>query len=180
MKANEIKDVLLKELYGRGKSFCTTNFSACGLDECDIIMVTESMMIYEYEVKCTYSDFKADFKKTYKHSKLNGTYYKNPTISSHNNIVHNEEWYLNNTGTIGCPNHFYYVCKEGLIPVDEVPEYAGLIYVNSSGYSIIKKARKLHKHKCTEKLIFQICRALSARTIFGCSYMHYKNSLTNS
>ena len=35
-------------------------------------------MVYEYEIKCSYQDFKADFKKQDKHNKLSGSYYKNP------------------------------------------------------------------------------------------------------
>ena len=57
MKSNEIADILLKEYYPKGRQFCSTNFSACGLQECDVIMVTKSMMIYEYEIKCSYGDF---------------------------------------------------------------------------------------------------------------------------
>ena len=49
MKSNEIADILLKEYYPKGRQFCSTNFSACGLQECDVIMVTKSMMIYEFQ-----------------------------------------------------------------------------------------------------------------------------------
>ena len=48
------------EYYPKGRNYCTTNFTGCGLYECD---VTESYMVYEYEIKCSYQDFKADFKK---------------------------------------------------------------------------------------------------------------------
>ena len=43
-------------------------------------------MVYEYEIKCSYQDFKADFKKQDKHNKLSGSYYKNPIVSPYKNI----------------------------------------------------------------------------------------------
>ena len=162
MKSNEIADILLKEYYPKGRQFCSTNFSACGLQECDVIMVTKSMMIYEYEIKCSYGDFKADFKKAYKHKMLKGEY-------------NYDEKYLQQTGTAGRPNYFTYVCKKGLIPVEEVPAYAGLIYINEdSSITVIKKTPKLHKHPCDQRVIFQLCRSLTARMIYGSSYMNWK------
>lgn len=172
MTANDIKDLLLKEFYPKGRKFCITNFAACGLEECDVLMVTEDHILYEYEIKCSYSDFKADFKKEHKHKKLSGFYEVNPTENGFGK--YRREDYLK-YGTAGCPNYFYYVCRENLIPIEEVPHYAGLIYINENNtIRIVKKGKKIHKLKATEKLIYQICRALTARMIYGCSYMNYK------
>ena len=90
MTSNEISNILLKEYYLKGRNYCSTNFTGCGLHGCDVIMVTESYMVYEYEIKCSYQDFKADFKK---HNKLSGSYYKNPIVSPYKNIIHDEQWY---------------------------------------------------------------------------------------
>jgi len=175
MRSNEISDILLKEFYPKGRNYCTTNFTGCGLHECDVIMVTESYMVYEYEIKCSYQDFKADFKKQDKHNKLSGSYYKNPIVSPYKNIIHDEQWYLKHTGTTGRPNYFYYVSEPKVIPLDQIPEYAGLIHIIDNKPQIIKKAKKLHKYKCTFELISQICRNLTARMIYGCSFMNYKS-----
>ena len=46
------------------------------------------------------------------------------------------------------PNYFYYATPPDLIKEEDVPEYAGLVYVNQwGGISIVKKAPCLHKEK---------------------------------
>lgn len=46
-----------------------------------------------------------------------------------------------------CPNSLYYACPEGMIKIDEVPKYAGLVYVqNEHCASIVKKAPYIHKN----------------------------------
>ena len=77
--------------------------------------------------------------------------------------------------TTGRPNYFYYVSEPKVIPLEQVPEYAGLIHIIDNKPQIIKKAKKLHKYKCTFELISQICRNLTAKMIYGCSFMNYKS-----
>ena len=58
----------------------------------------------------------------------------------------------------------------------EIPEYAGLIYVEGDNIEIIKKAPKLHNFKANETLIRTVCSLLSTRTLFGgCSYIKFLN-----
>jgi len=45
------------------------------------------------------------------------------------------------------PNRFFYAVPEGLITKDEVPEYAGLIYVTEKGAFQVKAAPVLHSQK---------------------------------
>jgi hypothetical protein len=162
MRTNEIKNVLMKTLYSKGRGLFCTNFQGCGFAECDVIRITESNIVYEYEIKTSRSDFKADFKKTYKHNRLSG-------------VIQNDKEYIQWNGYPGRANHFYYVCAEDLIKETEVPQYAGLIYVTASDIKVIKKAPKLHSFKASEKLIRTIALLLSARFVFGCSYMTYIN-----
>jgi hypothetical protein len=43
------------------------------------------------------------------------------------------------------PNYFNFVTPKDLISIDEVPDYAGLIYMNEDGsFDIIKKPKLLH------------------------------------
>lgn len=92
--------------------------------ESDYLALTKSGYWYEIEVKISRSDFKADFKKDRKHK----------TLMRDNDRK--------------CPNYFYYAVPENLISVDEIPEYAGLIYIDDHGYSkTIKGAPLLHKDK---------------------------------
>ena len=96
--------------------------------ESDLLSVTQSNNLWEFEIKCSRHDYKNDFKKTEKHKQF--------TL-------------LNNIDTI--PNRFYYVAPEGLITVDDVPEYAGLIIVKKNGLNKylkeLKNAPILHKEK---------------------------------
>jgi hypothetical protein len=48
--------------------------------------------------------------------------------------------------TIKVPNQFYFACPTDLVKKEEVPDYAGLIYVDEHGCaSLIKKAPYMHK-----------------------------------
>lgn len=102
--------------------------------ESDSLFITRSGYIYECEIKISRGDFKHDFKKKKKHLILEGK----------DNFEQS-------------PNYFYYVVPKDLITVDEIPEYAGLIYVDVfydfngkiSGYPIkfVKTAPIIHKDK---------------------------------
>ena len=47
-----------------------------------------------------------------------------------------------------CPNKFWYCCPKGIIPIEEVPEYAGLYYIDQNmRMTIQKKAPFIHKEK---------------------------------
>jgi hypothetical protein len=161
MKTNEIKEILMKSLYETSKGLFVTNFTGCGFAECDVLRITESNIVYEYEIKNSRSDFKADFKKVYKHDRLSGR-------------KDRDQEYIKWNGNPGRPNHFYYVCREGLIQASEVPEYSGLIWIVGDKIEVKKKASKLHSFKANDKLVRAVAKLLSARFVFGgCSYMNY-------
>lgn len=50
------------------------------------------------------------------------------------------------------PNRFYYACPKGLIDKKDIPEYAGLIYVDRYSFKIIKKAPLIHKEKIKQNI----------------------------
>lgn len=77
--------------------------------ESDYAALTKSGYWYEVEVKISRSDFFADFKKAEKHDILSGR---------ENGLR---------------PNYFAYCVPGGMVSMDEVPEYAGLYYVNQYG-----------------------------------------------
>lgn len=90
--------------------------------ESDYLALTKSGYWYEIEVKISRADFKADFKKISKHEKLSSGNF--------------------------CPNYFYYAVPEGLVLVEEIPQYAGLIYIDDKGHArTMKQAPKLHSFK---------------------------------
>lgn len=81
-------------------------YSGC---ESDALYISRSGHAHEFEVKVTRSDFRADFKK-FRHNRLLGLVpYKN------------------------LPTTFTYVCPPDIIPVEEIPDYAGLAHIITKG-----------------------------------------------
>lgn len=155
MDSKFIQDKLQKRFY-LTHPYQTLNFYRCGYNESDVFMIHKSnMLVTEFEVKISINDFKADFKKTFKHWKM-----QNPLSGEHSY----------------CPSYFYYSCPKNLINISLIPNYAGLIYVDEFGeIEIIKKAPLLHKNKITQKALLGVLENLTAFRIFGCQYMTYKN-----
>lgn len=132
--------------------------------ESDMLSITKAGFVHECEIKVTKSDFNADSKKVEKHCVL-----KNGWRELHEwELRHKEKipaWgnpHLNSTGKIDMirPNYFWYVCPADMVKVENVPEYAGLIYINDSHWlDIIKQAKRLHKDKITDKQKNHIIRS---------------------
>lgn len=114
--------------------------------ESDYLAMTKSGYLYEGEIKISKSDFKADMKKKRKHQILEGTY--QPKMV--------DKWdkgkYVGKTEEKVCkPHYFFYAVPQGLITADDVPEYAGLVYMMDvfPYFYWEKKAPKLHSEKYT-------------------------------
>lgn len=131
----------------KGQQFIVPNINLFSW-ESDLISVTNAGFVYEYEIKLTRADFKKDFEKKSKHKVLQ-------------RILRPAR---------GSPNYFSYVCPEGLLSIEEVPAYAGLIEIRPynrwhSHYwvkRVVKKAPRLHKEKLpVERLI-----AISSRLLW--------------
>lgn len=106
----------------------TKRYELCNLYvydwESDYLTITRSGIAYECEIKISKQDFLNDSKKHNKH-----------VIIAEGRLPK------------GRPNYFYYAVPDGLIPVEEVPEHAGLIYVAPYGIRIVKEAKKVHGGK---------------------------------
>ena len=108
--------------------------------ESDTLLVTKSGYAYEIEIKISRADFRNDFKhKEKKHLFLEGKGMKDALGTEYD-----DRWR---------PNYFYYAVPEGLISPDEVPDYAGLIYIHPLSswphfrVDNVKAATQLHKTK---------------------------------
>lgn len=103
--------------------------------ESDIWLMTKSGYAYEVEIKISRNDYKNDFKhKVFKHKLM-------------------ESSEKTDADKRMCPNYLYYAVPTGLIAIDEVPDYAGLLYVDVTGgerfynVDVVKKAPAMHKEK---------------------------------
>lgn len=149
--SKDIEAGLVMNLYLKGHSPISTHASPLGLQECDVISISKSDFIYEYEVKISRSDFKADFKKP-KHTLITEKKFIKETKK--------EIFYL-------VPNYFYFVVPENLITIDEIPEYAGLMYLTEKGdFNIIKKAPIIHKTKASNEFIRALSHQLTCKLVF--------------
>lgn len=124
VSSNEIQKALLILVKCAGEVVLPNYYY--GQYECDVFRITQSDYTIEYEIKISRSDYLADFKKDggKKHLSLKvGDEFK-------------------------APNRFFFVVPEGLITVDELPSYAGLIYYyGKNNISIVKAGKLIHKKK---------------------------------
>ena len=122
--------------------------------ECDVVSLSNSDYLTEYEIKVSRSDFFADFKKG-----------ANRYMPKHVALKQREVYYGGSTYK-QIANRFYFVVPEDLVRKEEVPDYAGLIYVSAryeSNIRFVKKAPFLHKRKATQKEIEKIMRNTSQK-----------------
>ncbi len=124
--------------------------------ECDILAITKAKYMYEYEIKLTINDFKADAKKVMKDwrswSEERGWKPKHERLF---------------TGDVNGPSRFWFMVPDGLIPISDVPEFAGLIYLTNYkdcvGFTEQKRAPRLHRTKMCERTLDQIRERLYYR-----------------
>lgn len=137
--------------------------------ESDKLIETKTGYIYEFEIKISKADFKNDFKnKGDKHAILgwkkdSGQVYLPSFLEECQKMEERAKTARYPSGYLTYrqanekyfrierfkrPNKFYYAVPEGLIEPEEVPAYAGLIWVTNKGGLIEKKkAPYIHKDK---------------------------------
>jgi hypothetical protein len=132
--------------------------------ESDMFSVTKAGYAHEYEIKISLSDFRADAGKTARHQIL-GTGTRELTEQEQ---LRREQfksvprhWIHNRIEEIKKPqprpNYFWYICPWEIIPVDQIPTHAGLMWLHDQGYiETIKDAPLLHKEKVTEAIIKKV------------------------
>lgn len=130
--------------------------------ECDMLGITKSYYSVEFEIKLSKSDFKADVKK------------------ERNNYCWETraKEFENKHEKLACrdcfPSKFFFVCPEGVLDKEDIPEWAGFITLRlqdknnpNSPYSWrvnkVIKAVKLHKNKVEESIVHEIHRRLYNR-----------------
>lgn len=150
--SKNIESALCMYLYEKSHSPITTRFTGMGLSECDVISISKSDYIYEYEIKISRSDYKRDFIK-----------------EKHTHII-NEKFTRVRKGDLEylLPNYFTFVTPLDLIRVDEIPDYAGLIYIDDDlNFIVVKKPNLLHNTKANDKFIRKVAHNLSCKLIFN-------------
>lgn len=143
-----VQDRLYYWLNRKGHDMIVPNATRFISKEADLISVTKAGYIYEYEIKTSVRDYRADFKKEWKHQR----YGEGLFLDSKN-------------GYRRGPNRFFYAVPEGLIDPSDVPDYAGLIYVREKACfnEEVKPAPTRHREKITASQWWDLCRKLMWR-----------------
>ena len=145
--------------------------------EADLLSLTKAGYIHEYEIKISRSDFMADSKKVDKHQALKNGWrdlveYETFRLEQYRQHprVYKPEFLKNLTPEdkhrMSRPNYFWYVCPTDLIRAEDVPEHAGLMYVNNRDWhaaSVVKPAPKLHKEPATAAQVTTLLVSLEWR-----------------
>lgn len=109
MKAEDIAWSLVRERWRR--AFVLERYTPRSWWECDVFEVTRAGFFREYEIKLTLDDFKADARKA-----KGGRW--TPKVTKHERLAARDP---------KGPTRFWYVTPAGLLALDQLPEWAGLI-----------------------------------------------------
>lgn len=146
----EIQQAICKAEIQKG-NLVAENFNYFFTGELDVISVSKSGYVSEFEVKVSRSDFKADAKK--------------------------RKWqYFESLTSKYIPNYFTYVCPIGLIQEEDIKPYMGLIWYEDDTLVIIRKPKRIHSFRQdTLKLITKIVTITNWRSYFGASKLTILN-----
>lgn len=149
----EIQQIIGKDRVLAGHPIVCPNVNSLLKGQADMISVTGRGWMIEYEIKISRSDFKRDAKKgkelSFMEAAMNAEY---------------------------LPNYFYYVVPKGLVSLEEVPQYAGLFYIENDIMELQKEAPVIHtkKHDIA-KVQKKIITLYQQRQFLGSCLMTYLN-----
>jgi len=142
------------------RSIMIQRYTPTGWWECDVAEVTDAGYLREYEIKVSRSDFKADARKSSYVQMVPGDWRSQTKKTKHELLA--ERWKKG-------PSQFFFVCPENVLPVEIVPEWAGLIYVFRRGPThwpeerLIKPAPRLHREKVSDGFKQRMTKTFSGR-----------------
>lgn len=140
MTESEIQDVLYEFVSSKNHRLIIDNCKALNVrGEADLISVTKSDLIHEFEIKRTLEDYNREFNtKNKKHRLLEGSGKYEYSA-----------------------NYFWFVVPSGLL--ETVPEYAGLIEILDESYKVVKTVPRLHSNKIDERTQRYLERGVTLR-----------------
>ena len=155
MTETEIQNIIWYHYINKSSLLIVPNSNVLGW-ESDLIVVTKSLIVHEFEIKTAYSDFQNDG------SKDKFQHFERFLKGERKYTEWSKFGYSYDTEVIQPPNYFWYVCPENLIHVLEITNpFYGLVYV--PGFNVIKKPVKLHNEKLGLKGLYQLCGSMNIR-----------------
>ena len=123
--------------------------------EADLMGVRKSGFVDEFEIKLTVADFKNDASKTVRLPK-DGEKYSYECLPKYEALE---------TGRL--LNYFWYIVPKDMVTVEDIPKFAGLIYIDKGlrgyKYTIIKDAKRLNSNKITDDQLYSALRKMGYR-----------------
>lgn len=135
MNERDIQCALYQRHRG-GSCVILPNYTPLHWYECDLFVVTGTGFSIEYEIKLSAADFRADWNKGGKHERLAGRHLG-----------------------LFCPTRFFFAMPEGLVPEQDVPTYAGLMFLRRVGRrhmpveTIVRQAPRLSSRKVPDTVV---------------------------
>jgi hypothetical protein len=125
------------------------NFAPVNWLECDVFRVTKAGYFYEYEIKLSVADFRADAKKTLFDDETKKYIGKHEALTARFRC---------------CPARFYFVTVPDVADriKDELPDWAGLIVLDRY-LRQMRPAPILHKRKISRAIVRQAYRSAMGR-----------------
>lgn len=113
--------VSLISRFWSGSQLLMPNYTPRDWWECDLFRVTKAGYFYEYEIKLSLSDFRADRKKTMSRygRGMDGKWGYHKVAEKHKALRERRAG----------PKCFYWVMPEGLVRPSEIEDWAGIIHV---------------------------------------------------
>lgn len=132
-----------------------------GRYEADILEITKSGYAYEYEVKISRSDFKADAKKSSGWIEPKEANFEKKVLYKHDLLKEGSR-----------VSRFFFIVPKGLVSPEDVPDFAGLIYADAVDcgfysrekghytkkrvlFTIVKEAPRLSKEKFSQSSLIK-------------------------
>lgn len=138
--------------HDKGGAVICFNSTRALAHEADVLVLRKTGVSLEYEVKVSRADFRADFRKLLKHRQLS-------------------------KGNRQGPQHFSYACEPGLIGLDDLPDYCGLVHISRGRaypgeliVTVLRAAPRLHKFEHVG-IHERICRSLMYQALYRSSHV---------
>ena len=151
--------------WGVGRAVSMPNVFVYGGNESDFLTITKAGYVDEYEIKLSRSDFNADKRKARHESYLwrspwrswGGVWYPGAHGGERIKYTHVRLEGL----APQYPNRFWYVAPAGLLTLEDLPKFAGLVeyHHQRNTLAVVHKAPKLHGERAPASIKSAMLRA---------------------
>ena len=156
MTEGDIQNILSRHLIDKGHSFVIPNVVSMFYSEADLVSVTNSRYLHEYEIKVDYHDFKREIEAVNGDSQSWAKNSKHKHIKARLNGKSQSNYYK-----VG-PAKYWLVVPVGVVDVDEIPEHWGLYEIDEDyeypDDPVVKSSKPKFIHK--DKIDHGIARSL--------------------